>query len=159
MSKKTVLITGCSTGGIGWALAKQFQKRGLTVFATARDLSKMADLESLPNVVLISLDVTSQSDIAAAVQLVKTQAGGKLDYLVNNSGQSRHWPILDHNLEEAKDLFEVNFWGVLRMIQAFAPLLIEAMGTVVNIGSINAHVNLPFCGKLGKYNLPCKISS
>ena len=147
MSRKTVLITGCSAGGIGAALVKQFQKRGLTVFATARTLTKMTELESLPNTILIPLDVTSPSDIAAAVQRVESETGGTLDYLVNNSGQSRHMPILDHDLEKAKELFEVNFWGVLRMIQAFAPLLVEAKGTVVNIGSINAYANLPFCGE------------
>jgi short-subunit dehydrogenase len=46
---KSVLVTGCSAGGIGYALAEQFQKRGLTVFATTRTISKMDGLKDLPN--------------------------------------------------------------------------------------------------------------
>lgn len=130
MSGKTVLITGCSAGGIGFSLAKDFQRRGLTVFATARDTSKMATLEKLPNTILLSLDVTSPSSISSAVEEVKSRTGGKLDYLLNNSGQSLHSPTLDTDIDDAVKLFDVNFWGVFRMIQAFAPLLIEAKGTV-----------------------------
>ena len=144
MNGKTVLITGCSAGGIGHALAEQFQKRGLTVFATARKLSKMSSLEKLPNVHLLSLDVTSASGIAATVEEVKSRTGGKLDYLVNNAGQSLHMPTLDMDIEAGKKLFETNFWGPFQMIQAFAPLLIEAKGTIVNIGSIVAYAYGPF---------------
>ncbi|KAM0454485.1 hypothetical protein ACHAPV_008356 [Trichoderma viride] len=146
MVNKSVLVTGCSAGGIGYALAEQFQKRGLTVFATARNVSKMDGLKNLPNTILVSLDVTSPSDIDVAVARVKAYTGGTLDYLVNNSGQSLHMPTLDQDIESAKDMFEVNFWGVFRMIKAFAPLLIEAKGTVVNIGSINGHIHPPFSG-------------
>lgn len=147
MANKSVLVTGCSAGGIGYALAEQFQKRGLTVFATARNVSKVDGLKSLPNIILIPLDVTSPSDIDATVAVVKAYTGGKLDYLVNNSGQSLHMPTLDQDIESAKGMFEVNFWGVFRMIKAFAPLLIEAKGTVVNIGSINGHLHPPFSGE------------
>jgi 1-acylglycerone phosphate reductase len=144
MAPKSVLITGCSAGGIGYALAQQFQKRGLTVFATARSLSKMEGLKALQNTVLLSLDVTSPSDIASAVSEVKARTGGKLDYLVNNSAQAIFVPALDQDIDEGKEMFDVNFWGTLRMIQAFAPLLIEAKGTVANIGSINGILHPPF---------------
>jgi 1-acylglycerone phosphate reductase len=56
MPKQSVLITGCSEGGIGYALAREFQSRGLHVFATARDPAKMAGLENLPDVTLLALD-------------------------------------------------------------------------------------------------------
>ncbi|KAL6910028.1 oxidoreductase [Trichoderma evansii] len=146
MAKKSVLVTGCSAGGIGYALAEQFQKCSLTVFATARTVSKMDGLKDLPNITLIPLDVTSPSDIDAAVAEVRAHTAGKLDYLVNNSGQSLHMPTLDQDIESAKAMFEVNFWGVFRMVKAFAPLLIEAKGTVVNIGSINGYLHPPFSG-------------
>lgn len=147
MSGKTILITGCSYGGIGYALAVESQHRGLKVFATARNTSKMSGLEKLANITLLSLDVTSPSSIATAVEVVKTETGGRLDYLLNNSGQNAIMPFLDLDIEStAKPLFEVNFWGVLRMIQAFAPLLIEAKGTIVNIGSIVAYLHSPYMG-------------
>lgn len=148
MAAKSVLITGCSAGGIGYSLAQEFQSHGLTVFATARTLSKISNLEKLSNVTLLPLDVTSASSIAAAVEAVKAKTGGKLDYLVNNSGRTYCMPALDVDIEEAKLLFDVNVWGVLAMVQAFAPLLIEAKGTLVNIGSIVAYLNVPYGSKL-----------
>ncbi|KAI8714912.1 hypothetical protein NCS52_01212100 [Fusarium sp. LHS14.1] len=133
---KYVLITGCSVGGIGNAFARAFASRGISVFATARDASRMENLAGLPNVTLITLDVTSCDQIAAAVQKVSEKTGGTLDYLINNSGQHYTMPALDSDLDIAKRLFDVNFWAVLQMTQSFIPLLIAARGTIVNIGSI-----------------------
>ena len=147
MALKSVLITGCSAGGIGSALAEAFQKRNLHVFATARTPSKMSHLEKLPNVTLLTLDVTSASSIAAAVEAVRAKTGGKLDYLVNNSGRGFVMPTLDVNMEEAKRIFDVNFWAVLAVTQAFAPLLIAAQGTIVNISSLIGHLNVVWMGE------------
>jgi NAD(P)-dependent dehydrogenase (short-subunit alcohol dehydrogenase family) len=148
-TKKSVLITGCSDGGIGHALAHSFQKRGLQVFATARSLVKMSDLEGVSNVILLQLDVTSASDIAAAVEAVKAKShGAKLDYLVNNSGRQYYMPALDADIEEGKRLFDVNFWGALAIIQAFQSLLFKAQGTIVNIGSIVGYLYSPWSSEL-----------
>lgn len=144
---KSILITGCSTGGIGHALALSFQKRGLIVFASARKLSSMSSLSTLPNVHLVSLDVTSTTSVTEAFEVVKSKTGGKLDYLVNNAGQGYTMPALDADIEQGKKMFDTNFWGVLRMIQVFSPLLKEAKGTVVNIGSVVAYLNVPLTSK------------
>ena len=95
MSRKTVLITGCSAGGIGPALVLSFQKRGYTVFATARSLKKMTELTSLSNVHVLELDVVNPASIAAVVAAVKERTGGSLDVLVNNAGQQLIMPALD----------------------------------------------------------------
>lgn len=55
-------------------------------------------------------------------------------------------PVLDINIEEAKRIFDTNFWGALNMIQAFAPLVIKANGSIVNVTSISGHVNVPYMG-------------
>jgi NADP-dependent 3-hydroxy acid dehydrogenase YdfG len=149
---KTVLITGCSAGGIGSALAETFTERGLHVFATARTLSKMAHLEKRPNITLLELDVTSASSIHAAVETVMAITGGKLEYLVNNSGQSCVRPALDTDLERAKKLFDVNFWGAVDMIHAFAPLVIASRGTIVNVGTIASVLNVPWGCKFQVHN-------
>lgn len=146
-SNKTVLITGCSNGGIGSALALVLQQRGLHVFATARDPSKMSDLNSLPNVTMLTLDVVKPDQIKAAVDLVAKETGGTLDYLVNNAGRNHFMPILDEDLDMVKKLFEVNFYGPLAVTQAFAPLLVKAKGMAVYITSISGYVNVPFMGK------------
>ena len=59
-----------------------------------------------------------------------------LDVLVNNSGRGYVIPALDADMEEARKVFDVNFWGVLAVTQAFSPLLLEAKGTILNIGSV-----------------------
>jgi 1-acylglycerone phosphate reductase len=85
---KSVLITGCSKGGIGDALAQEFHSKGLHVFATARDLSKVKHLKAL-GLTTLKLDVTSAESIKNAVAEVEAVTGGKLDFLVNNAGMGK----------------------------------------------------------------------
>lgn len=144
MAPKSVLITGCSAGGIGFALAEEFQARGFHVFATARTRSKISNIENLPNITFIPLDVANSSMRSAAVEIVNAHTGGTLDYLVNNAGRNYFMPTLDVDIEDAKRMFDTNFWGALAVTQAFAPLLIAAKGTIVNICSISSHINVPW---------------
>ncbi|KAL5002009.1 hypothetical protein BDV10DRAFT_202925 [Aspergillus recurvatus] len=146
MSRKTVLITGCSDNGIGSGLALTFQARNYHVFATARNPAKMSKLAALPNVTLLPLDVCSNEQITAAVEAVKSHTGGtgSLDCLINNAGHGHFMPTLDQDLKEARDLYESNVWGPLTVTQAFAPLLINAHGTVTFITSVSGYVNCPY---------------
>lgn len=144
MTLKSVLITGCSKGGVGYALAVSFQSYGLRVFASARTPSKMSPLGELPNVTLLTIDVTSSSSIAAAVKIVETETGGRLDYLVNNAGCLYVMPMLDIDMTEAKKIFDTNLWGVLAMIQAFGPLIVTSKGTIVNISSLSGCICVPW---------------
>lgn len=149
--QKSALITGCSEGSIGHALALEFSRRGVHVFATARTPSKMAALDGLPNITLLALDVTSQASIDAAAALVADPGaagtGGTLDYLVNNAGGQVVMPVMDMDMDLARQMYEVNFWGVLAVIKAFAPLVIEAKGTIANLSSIGASLYIPYLGK------------
>ena len=158
MALQSVLITGCSAGGIGSALCTEFQKRGLHVFATARTPAKIGELAKLPNVTTLALDVTSTSSIAAAVEAVKAKTGGTLNYLVNNSGSQYVMPTLDIDIEEAKRMYDVNFWGVLAVTQAFAPPIIAAKGTIVNIASIAGHLYPPWMGKVIPRSRPAHVT-
>lgn len=146
VEKKTVLITGCSTGGIGWALAKAFQKRGFHVFATARDTSKAADLSELSDVEILPLDVADPTSISQCKDTVVQRTGGRLDVLINNAGVEFVCPLLDVDIAESKRLYDVNVWGPLAMVQAFAPLLIEAKGVVSNHTSIACVLPLVWSG-------------
>lgn len=121
---KSVLVTGCSEGAIGYALVEAFQKRGLRVFATARDPAKMQALTQLPNVILLTLDPTVQDSVEASMESVSETTGGKLDYLVNNAGQTIITPTLDFDVERAKAMYDINLWGAVRVMQVFAPLVI-----------------------------------
>lgn len=145
MAAKYVLVTGCSAGGIGNSLVREFQKKGFVVFATARDASKMKDLTTLSNVYLLSLDVTSAASIRQAVADVAAKTDGKgLDILVNNAGQQYVRPMLDMVEDEARAIFDVNFWGVFAVTQAFVEMLIATKGAVVNIASISGYWYTPY---------------
>lgn len=152
MTQKSVLISGASNGGIGSALALAFQERGLLVFAAVRTPSKASDLSQIPNIHILTLDVTSSASISAAVENVKHLTGGKgLDILVNNSGVMSTMPLVDSDIDEGgegRKVFEVNFWGTLGMVKGFVPQLIERKGMVVNVSSVGGIVNTPWIGEL-----------
>lgn len=144
MSAKTVLVTGCSAGGIGAAIATALATHGHYVFATARDISKIPEtLSGLSNVATVELDVCSPSSIDEAVKFVSDRG---LDVLVNNAGAGYATPILDVDIERAQKLYDTNLWGPLRTIQAFSKLLIASRGRVVNISTCGAVVNTPWIG-------------
>lgn len=84
IQKKTVLITGCSTGSIGWALTKVFLEHDFHVFAGVRSRSKAQDLAELSSVDLVELDVTVPQTISQCKQMVAERTGGKLDVLVSS---------------------------------------------------------------------------
>jgi len=148
MPSETVLITGCSDGGIGSALALTFQQRGYHVFATARDITKMSQLKDLPNVILLHLDVTDPKTIQAAVDVV-SETTGTLDYLVNSAARNHFQPILDENIEVTRKLFDTNVWGPLSVTQAFSPLVVKAKGSFVFIASIAGYATTPWMGTSG----------
>ena len=147
MTYHSVLITGCSKGGIGSELAFSFQKAGLKVFATARNTSKIdPTLVKLPNVEVVQLDVVSAESIASAVKAVSERLDGCLDILVNNSGSGQLAPWTEADFDEARRVFDVNFWGVWDVTRAFMPLLLKSKGMIVNNTSVVAYAWQPYHG-------------
>lgn len=108
----------------------------------------MSELARMARVTLLTLDVTRSSQIVAATESVQRETGGTLDYLINNAGRNHFSPMLDASIDESKRIFDINFWGTLAVTQAFAPLVIKAKGTIVNISSISGHLNVPWMGRL-----------
>ncbi len=141
--KKTVLITGCSPGGIGYALATQFHSKGLHVFATARSGKAVEDIKGL-GIEALQLEVTSPESVAEVKRHISERTNGSLDYLVNNAGRNYTIPALDVDFDEVQTTFETNVFSVMRMCQAFAPLLIQAKGTVIQIGSVAGEIPYVF---------------
>ncbi|KAF5015050.1 hypothetical protein F66182_13755, partial [Fusarium sp. NRRL 66182] len=145
---RTILITGCSDGGMGAALAKEFHRRGDRVFATARNVSKMASLEAI-GIEVLTLDVVSEDSIQACVDRISRLTGDSLDILINNAGRGLCMPAADLSITEAKEVFDRNFWAVLRMTQVFLPMLRKAARThgralLVNQTSVSSVLGAPF---------------
>ncbi|KAJ9164956.1 Short-chain dehydrogenase [Coniochaeta hoffmannii] len=154
----TILITGCSPGGMGAALAIALHQAGHRVFATARDPSKLYPLAS-QGIQALSLDVTSASSIASALTTVTSTLpeGEGLNMLINNAAGTYTMPISDASLDESRRLFDLNVWGQLAVTQAFLPLLLKvavssttghlpAQAMVVNHTSVGSRAALPFQG-------------
>lgn len=146
MDKKTVLITGCSDGSLGAALALAFASHDFHVFATLRNPAKAASLASHPDIEILSLDVTNSSSIQSCATIIGEKTHGRLDVLVNNAGIMFIMPLLDSNIEESKRLYDVNVWGMLAMTQAFAPMLVKSKGVILNIASIAGAVRMAWQG-------------
>jgi NAD(P)-dependent dehydrogenase (short-subunit alcohol dehydrogenase family) len=133
-----VLITGCSSG-FGWGAAVELTKRGHEVIATAR---RPEVLEELDVVQKLALDVDSDDSVKAAVA-----AAGRVDALVNNAGYGVIGPVERLPIEQGKQMFETNFFGALRMIQAVLPQMRErGSGTIVNVTSVAGRVSPPLDG-------------
>ena len=146
MTGETILITGCSQGGLAPAMVKAFVARGFIVLATLRDLSKAGDLARTDDVEILELDVTSQDSIGKSVKAVEKLTGGQLYGLVNNAGIMDFMPLLDSSIDEAKRIYDTNVWGMLRMSQAFAPMLIKANGFICNISSVSGELTYAWTG-------------
>ena len=143
--KPVVLVTGCSAGGIGWHLCVAFAQVGCHVFATARRLESMRGLEA-HGCTCLSLDVTSDTSIKAAVADVLAQAG-RVDVLINNAGRGCAGPLAEVPLAQVKATFDANVFGLLAVTQAVVPsMAARRSGTVVHVASIVGHVATPFAG-------------
>lgn len=143
--QKAVLVTGASTG-IGRKIAEVLAEQGYFVYAGARKQTDLDALNEIDNVRSVKLDVTVQEEIDAAVATVK-DGGRGLYGLVNNAGVYIGGPIIDVDLDEFQWLMDVNVYGVYRVTQAFAPMIIEEKGRITTIGSISGTGSSKFSGQ------------
>jgi NAD(P)-dependent dehydrogenase (short-subunit alcohol dehydrogenase family) len=141
------LITGTSTG-IGFATALHLARHGHQVVATMRNLAKAGPLEEaarrerLPLVVR-ELDVTRPESIDRAVAETRAREGA-VDVLVNNAGIGGATPLELTPEAEHRMMFEANYWGSIRMIQAVLPAMRERRaGCIVNVTSIAGRIATP----------------
>lgn len=131
----TALVTGTSTG-IGLETALHFARHGYRVFAGAR---KPEVIERHPNIVPMKLDVDQDNSVRECVARVLREAGS-IDVLVNNAGVGVAGAVEMVPLERARAMFETNFFGAVRMMQAVLPSMRERRsGTIANVTSILGH--------------------
>lgn len=138
---RAVLITGCSSG-IGRATAERLAQRGWPVYATARDVGSIQDLAGR-GCKILRLDVTDEASMTAAVATVE-EAEGAVGVLVNNAGYGLHGAIETTPLEQARDQFDTNFFGLVALTQLVLPgMRAQGWGKVVNMSSMGGKLTLP----------------
>lgn len=150
---KTILITGCSSG-FGRLGAEHFARLGAKVFATMRNLPRPEgqELQALAardrlDITVLELDVTSDEQVASAVQEAERLAGGTLDVLVNNAGIGISGPVEVQDMEATKLIFDTNVYGCHRMARAVLPAMrAKKSGLIIPISSQLGRVIAPFSG-------------
>jgi NAD(P)-dependent dehydrogenase (short-subunit alcohol dehydrogenase family) len=141
---KAVLITGCSSG-IGWATAVRLVDVGWRVYATARNVEKIAPLEQR-GCELLSLDVTDENSMRSAVDEVERREGA-VGLLVNNGGYSQSGAVEAVPMEKIRRQFETNVFGLARMCQLVLPgMRRQGYGRIVNVSSMGGKLTFPGAG-------------
>jgi short-subunit dehydrogenase len=145
--KKTVLVTGCSSG-IGYATCLVFARNNFATYGSVRDLSKAGRIQEITNkeklpLKIIRLDVNEDESIRIAIQKIISDSGG-IDILINNAGYGMFGPIEEISIKEIKEQFETNFFGTIRLIKAIVPIMRKQRnGTIVNISSMVGRFGVP----------------
>jgi len=142
-TEQVILVTGCSSG-IGRATAIEAAARGHRVFASARNLNDLAELERPPRLEGLRLDVTDSSSIRAAIEQVASRAG-RLDALVNNAGYAQYGAVEEVTDEQWRAQFDANLFGAIETTRAALPLMRRSGGgTLVMVSSVGGRVVIPF---------------
>lgn len=142
LTNQVVLVTGASSG-IGREIAQLLAQRGARVFGTARNPKSASPV---PGVELVRMDVTDDASVNEAIQGI-VQKAGPVEILVNNAGYGLTGALEETTLKEARDQFETNFFGVLRVTNAVLAGMRQAgYGRIVNISSVVGFIPAPFMG-------------
>jgi short-subunit dehydrogenase len=142
LANRTTLVTGVSSG-IGREIAQLLAERGARVFGTVRDLQSANPIRGVE---IIRLEVTDDSSVNEAVQSI-VQKAGPVQFLVNNAGYAAFGALEETSMEEARQQFETNFFGVLRVTNAILPSMRQnGQGRIVNISSVVGFLPAPYMG-------------
>jgi NAD(P)-dependent dehydrogenase (short-subunit alcohol dehydrogenase family) len=143
-------VTGASRG-LGSAIVREALDRGHSVIATARDASAVLEAypETQDGLLAVNADVTKPGQLAAAVEAGVTEFG-RIDVVVNNAGYGLIGAIEETSDRAARDLFDVNVFGVLNTLRATLPTLrAQRSGHVLNIGSVGGFATASATGLYG----------
>ena len=151
---KVALVTG-SSSGIGFETALLLARSGFQTYASMRNLEKAktitekTDKEKLP-LQIVHLDVNDDESVIDAIDKIVKEKD-RIDVLVNNAGYGLFGSLEDMTIEEIKEQFETNFFGVIRVTQKVLPIMRrqESGGTIVNVSSVGGRMSVPI---LSAYN-------
>ena len=120
LTGRTALVTGASSG-IGKSTVRKLLAAGATVYAAARRIERMADLES-EGAHSVAMDVTDDESLESGVTSIVAKEGS-IDILINNAGYGSYGAVEDVPMEEARRQLEVNVFGLARLTQLVLPAM------------------------------------
>lgn len=136
---KRVLVTG-SGSGIGLAAARLFSERGYRVAGTARDPEALSRREGALPFAVLAADLSLPGAADALFDAAEAVLGG-IDILINNAGQGELGAVEDTDLAGSRRLFEVNYFGPVRLVQRALPAMrARRSGVIVNLGSTDSTI-------------------
>ena len=139
---RVALVTGASSG-IGAETARLLHEAGFTTYAVARRVDRMASLSEL-GVHTFAMDVTDDASMVAGIDRIVDEQG-RIDVLVNNAGYGSYGAVEDVPIDEARRQFEVNVFGLARLVQLVTPhMRAQRSGRIINISSIGGKFYEPF---------------
>jgi NAD(P)-dependent dehydrogenase (short-subunit alcohol dehydrogenase family) len=137
--RKVALVTGASSG-IGEATAERLALAGYKVYGTSRRAAPAGPR----SFAMLSLDVTSDASVEAAINTLM-RLEGRIDLLVNNAGFSlAPAGAVENSMEQARAIFDTNFFGIVRMTRAVVPHMRHRGGRIINIGSVLGFLPAPY---------------
>ena len=137
--RPVAIVTGAAAG-IGAATASALHAAGYQVFGTYRKLPSV----KIPGITYVACDVTNDQAVDVAVREVLAKTGG-VDLLVNNAGVGLAGAAEESSLQQARAIFDVNVFGVIRMTKAVLPVMRkQRSGRIVNISSVLGLIPAPF---------------
>lgn len=149
LHQQVIFITG-ATSGIGLATLHRAVEQGAKVFFTSRNEEELQRLQDKMRgegyeTAYAVADVAEPDQIQVAVDAC-IHTFGRIDTFVNNAGISVYSKLLDTSMDEARRLFDTNFWGVVNGCKAAVPVMREKGGVIINIGSVLSNVAIPIQG-------------
>jgi NAD(P)-dependent dehydrogenase (short-subunit alcohol dehydrogenase family) len=141
------LVTG-SSSGIGFETTLRFAQNGSYTYASMRNLRKSDEMlgyarkDDLP-LKILRLDVTDEESISEAIDKISSEKG-RIDIVVNNAGYSLLGPLEQLHINEIKEEFETNFFGIIKLIQSVLPIMRkQGYGRIINISSLAGRIGFP----------------
>jgi NAD(P)-dependent dehydrogenase (short-subunit alcohol dehydrogenase family) len=145
--QQIALVTG-SSSGIGFETSLRFAQNGIYTYASMRNLSKSDEIlgyarkDNLP-LKILRLDVADEESISEAIDKIISERG-RIDIVVNNAGYSLLGPLEQLHINEIKEEFETNFFGIIKLIQSVLPMMRkQGYGRIINISSLAGRIGFP----------------
>jgi NAD(P)-dependent dehydrogenase (short-subunit alcohol dehydrogenase family) len=144
---RIALVTG-SSSGIGYETSLSLAQNGIYTYASMRNLSKSekilgyAKRDNLP-LKTLRLDITDEGSVSRAIDKIIAEKN-RIDIIVNNAGYSLLGPLEQLDIDEIKDEFETNFFGIIKLIQSTLPIMRkQGYGRIINVSSLAGRIGFP----------------